>query len=252
MAVSGKEECMEFDKSTILAGMVWVAGVLATVLFQNVFASSQTGVILGILLAVVILIATYFILDGIRTMLLRRHEEEMLHQKAYEDKMLEIMQHEMGELVDCEKTALEQVEKLVEREKANSERIAKLAETEKATSKSIEQILQSEKLATESMEKLTETVQAAETAQAEQVAKIAAAQAERAEKEAAQPQAKQQETKAAELNTEALNQLAETINKTTMQAAKIIVKYSNKSSHEIEGKIDSLSQEISQMSREDE
>lgn len=165
---------MELEKSTTLAGVIWVAGILAMILFQDVFAGSTVGIVLGIVLAVVILVATYFIIDGISLMIRWRGEKESLQQQAYEDKMLEIMKNELQQLVECEKTTLAEIQQLKEaNEKSQSEEPAE-----------------------------------------------------------------------ASLDTTALEEMAEKINHTTMQAAKIIVKYSKSSTSLLQQEIEDLKDQI--------
>ena len=55
---------MQTRKTIIAAALVWMAGLLGIILFQNVFAGSLLGAVLGILMVIVTLAATYFMVDG--------------------------------------------------------------------------------------------------------------------------------------------------------------------------------------------
>jgi len=51
---------MQTRKTIIAAALVWMAGLLGIILFQDVFAGSLLGAVLGILMVIVTLAATYF------------------------------------------------------------------------------------------------------------------------------------------------------------------------------------------------
>lgn len=224
---------MELEKSTTLAGLVWVAGVLAAILFQNVFASSRMGVILGILLAIVILIATYFVIDGIRIMIQNRSDTEILHQQAYEDKMMEMMQHEIEDkMVDVLQQEFEELQKEyadIKREYGElQQEYTEIKQEYGELQEEFKELIGYEKSTLDTLEKLEQSAKNAEVAQSEK------------------------ESEENTFDTEILEHMTETINKTTMQAAKLIVKYSNKASHDLEGKIDHLTEEISHISQEED
>ena len=245
---------MNLEKSTTLAGLVWVAGVLAAILFQNVFASSRLGVILGILLAVVILIATYFVIDGIRIMIQTRSDTEILQQQAYEDKMIELMQHEIqGKMVETMQQEFEELQKGyadIKREYGTlqqeyteiKQEYTEIRQEYDELQQEFQELIGYEKSALDTLGKLEESTKNVEATQAAQVA-----QAEQAAKAASEKEDKKDNV----LDTKMLDDMADTINKTTMQAAKLIVKYSNKASHDLEGKIDNLTEEIAHISHEE-
>lgn len=89
---------MGLEKTTTFAGLVWVAGILALILFQDVFTESSTGMVLGLLLVVFILIAAYLVMDGIWKLRLQEKEREELRQQAFEDKIYELLQSEAGKM----------------------------------------------------------------------------------------------------------------------------------------------------------
>ena len=59
---------MELKKTTILSAFVVVSGILAEIIFRDIFSKSFAGVALSIALAVVVLAAFYFTVDGIYSM----------------------------------------------------------------------------------------------------------------------------------------------------------------------------------------
>lgn len=92
---------MQTRKTIIAAALVWMAGLLGIILFQDVFAGSLLGAVLGILMVIVTLAATYFMVDDGMLMLKQQSEEQQdLLQRAYQDKLLELMSQEMERLND--------------------------------------------------------------------------------------------------------------------------------------------------------
>lgn len=89
---------MGLEKTTTFAGLVWVAGILALILFQDVFTGSSTGMVLGLLLVVFILIAAYLVMDGIWKLRQREKEREELQRQVFEDKIYELLQSETGKM----------------------------------------------------------------------------------------------------------------------------------------------------------
>ena len=56
---------MELKKTTILSAFVVVAGIMAQIIFRDILSKSFVGVALSIALAVVVLAAFYFTVDGV-------------------------------------------------------------------------------------------------------------------------------------------------------------------------------------------
>ena len=91
---------MQTRKTIIAAALVWMAGLLGIILFQDVFAGSLLGAVLGILMVIVTLAATYFMVDGMLMLKQQSEEQQDLLQRAYQDKLLELMSQEMERLND--------------------------------------------------------------------------------------------------------------------------------------------------------
>lgn len=89
---------MQTRKTIIAAALVWMAGLLGIILFQDVFAGSLLGAVLGILMVIVTLAATYFMVDGMLMLKQQSEEQQDLLQRAYQDKLLELMSQEMERL----------------------------------------------------------------------------------------------------------------------------------------------------------
>ncbi len=124
---------MELEKTTTFAGMVWVAGVLAMILFRDAFTGSGYGIVLGLILSVLILVATYFVIDGIWKIRNRQLERESLQRQAYEDKMLELAQDEMKRMEEAINDTTMRTAKLLVKytNKTSQETMQKLEELER-------------------------------------------------------------------------------------------------------------------------
>ena len=91
---------MQTRKTIIAAALVWMAGLLGIILFQDVFARSLLGAVLGILMVIVTLAATYFMVDGMLMLKQQSEEQQDLLQRAYQDKLLE-----ENRIEDCKRIA---------------------------------------------------------------------------------------------------------------------------------------------------
>ncbi len=56
---------MRLEKTTIFGALVWSAGILAEIIFHDDLVSSNTGIIFMAVLAAIIVIDTYFVIDGV-------------------------------------------------------------------------------------------------------------------------------------------------------------------------------------------
>lgn len=154
---------MQVEKTTVLSALVWTAGMLAEILFHDTFVQSFSGLILGTILAVIIIAATYFVIDGINAAIQAEHirEEEQRNQTK---KLVQILEEEMAEQLRFEKAIYACV--------------------------------------------------------------------------------KQDRELGGHCEPEVLQEMAETINDTTMRAARLMVKYQNKNSEEMQKKLDLLHEEL--------
>ena len=241
---------MEMKKTTLLSALVCVAGVLAEIVFQDIFTTSVVGIVLSVLLAIIILSAAYFALDGFYSLLKEgRGEDKKKQQGEYEQRIYTIL----NELLQFEKAIYKEVRALqqmsVEIKNAQNEieiptvemppeigEISKIYEEVRA----LQQISEEIKAAQDNMavpmaavpseiEGITEKVKMLQQISEE----IKAAQSDMAE--AVSPEIPPIEippieippieVPPAEVSEETLDKLTTAINDNTTMAAKIIVKY---------------------------
>lgn len=110
---------MEIKKTTLMSALVCIAGLLAEIMFHDVLSTSVAGVVLSVALAVIVLVAAYFVLDGLYSFLTADREMNKKHQEEYEQRIYGIM----NELLQFEKAIYKEVHVLqqMETERANSE-----------------------------------------------------------------------------------------------------------------------------------
>ena len=82
---------MELKKTTVLSSLVCIAGLITEIIFCDVMSKSIFGVILSIIMAVVILAAAYFVIDGIRSYFLGEKERKSEHEKEYEQRLYSVL-----------------------------------------------------------------------------------------------------------------------------------------------------------------
>lgn len=139
---------MELEKTTTFAGLVWVAGVLAMVLFQDTFAGSRQGIVLGLILVAMILVASYIILDGFWKIRHREVEQETLQNQALEEKIYELLQNsttedKMNELQKHREADEDRIYELLKQREADEDRIHELLQSG-ANEEKMYELLQSE------------------------------------------------------------------------------------------------------------
>ena len=103
---------MEIKKTTLLSALVCVAGILAEIMFHDVLSTSVPGVVLSIALAVIVLVAAYFVLDGLYAFLTVDREKNKKHQEEYEQRIYSIL----NELLQFEKAVYKEVHALQQME----------------------------------------------------------------------------------------------------------------------------------------
>ena len=76
---------MGLEKTTVLSAVVGVAGLLAEIIFRNTFSKNAVGMIFSLILAVIVLIATYYTVDGVLTAVKEQQTAlEDKHQEYYQ------------------------------------------------------------------------------------------------------------------------------------------------------------------------
>lgn len=86
---------MELKKTTILSAFVALAGILAEIIFRDILSKSFFGVALSVLLAVVIIVAFYFAIDGLYYLENQRRDEEKKQQKEYEQRVYGVLNEQL-------------------------------------------------------------------------------------------------------------------------------------------------------------
>lgn len=89
------EAVMEIRKTTLLSFLVFIAGILAEIIFRDVLAKSAFGVVLSVLLAVVIIVLAYFFYDGFYSFLTAEREMDKKRQEDYEQKLYSILNEQL-------------------------------------------------------------------------------------------------------------------------------------------------------------
>ena len=95
---------MELEKTTVMSAIVWVAGVLAEVIFRDALSKSIFGIVLSIIIAVIVLIATYFIIDGINTILSNRGSDAWDKLYGYQERMFQMLNTKLEEQISLERS----------------------------------------------------------------------------------------------------------------------------------------------------
>lgn len=86
---------MEIRKTTLLSFLVFIAGILAEIIFRDVLAKSAFGVVLSVLLAVVIIVLAYFFYDGFYSFLTAEREMDKKLQEEYDQKLYSILNEQL-------------------------------------------------------------------------------------------------------------------------------------------------------------
>lgn len=272
---------MELEKTMTFAGLVWVAGILALILFEDAFTGSVSGIVLGLILVGFILAASYLILDGIWKIRLKDREQEEVQRQAYEKKMYELLQNGvadklMQELLQRQGGISEdKIYELLQRQKGPSEdriyeilqeqgglnegRISKMLQKQSGINEEkISEMLQKQSSFYE--EKFTEILQRQSGINEEKLSEIMQKQSEFDERisqmlqkqsesdgrisDMLQKQGGFDEEMVYELVQDELKQMEQTINDNNLRTAKLLIKYINKTSQETIQRIGELEEEI--------
>ena len=94
---------MKLENTTIFSAIVWIAGVLAEVIFHDELSASMLGIILSVVLAFIVIMTTYFVIDGVNSVLLRERAEADERQREYQDKMFKLLEEKLNEQLKFEK-----------------------------------------------------------------------------------------------------------------------------------------------------
>lgn len=104
---------MELERTTLLSVIVWMAGLLSEIIFHDALSGSIFGIVLSIIIAVIVILATYFIIDGIRAALNSKNEEEWDRQASYYEKKLQIINNKLDEQIRLEKSVYDKLDDIL-------------------------------------------------------------------------------------------------------------------------------------------
>lgn len=103
---------MELEKTTIMSSIVWTAGLLAEVIFHDALSQSIFGIVLSIVMAIIVIIATYFTLDGINAVLSGKSKETLDKQLASQEQMFKALNNKLDEHVKLGQAVYEKLDKI--------------------------------------------------------------------------------------------------------------------------------------------
>jgi len=104
---------MELDKTTLLSVIVWVAGLMSEIIFHDALAGSIPGIVLGIAIAVIVIVSTYFIIDGIITDINNSREKEWNKKSAYYEKKFQVLSNKLDEQIRLEKSVYDKLDDIL-------------------------------------------------------------------------------------------------------------------------------------------
>lgn len=90
---------MELKKTTALSAIVWVAGILAEIIFHDSLSESIPGIISSIVIAVIVIVATYFIADGINSIMESSIQKADEEQRGYQKQLLQQLESRIDEQI---------------------------------------------------------------------------------------------------------------------------------------------------------
>ena len=104
---------MELEKTTVLSALVWVAGVLAEVVFHESLSNSVLGLVLSIIVAAIVIAATYFIIDGVNSVLIKQRKETEDRQHEYQERMFRMLDDKLEEQINIERSVYDSIGEMI-------------------------------------------------------------------------------------------------------------------------------------------
>ena len=261
---------MEIKKTTLLSALVCVAGVLAEIIFHDVFTTTVIGVVLSVLLSIIILSAAYFVMDGFYILLKDDNGQDKKKQGEYEQRIYTIL----NELLQFEKAIYKEVRALqqmsVEIKTAQGEikiptvdmppEIGEIGDIHEKV-RTLQQMSEEIKAAQNNLaapmaavpsdlagihekvqvlQQISEEIKAAQNNLADSISVSTPEPAEIPPIEIPPIEIPPIEVPPAEISEEALEKLAAAINNNTTMTAKIIMKYVNRNTGELKELLDKV------------
>ena len=86
---------MELKKTTILSAFVVVAGIISEIIFRDVLSKGVSGIVISLVLAAIVFVAFYFMVDGLYTSWDREKETARQTQKEMEQKIYSVINEQL-------------------------------------------------------------------------------------------------------------------------------------------------------------
>ncbi len=131
---------MELKKTTILSAFVAVSGILAEIIFRDIFSKSFVGVALSIALAVVVLAAFYFAVDDVYCMVGLYRDKASERQKEYEQRVYSVL----NEQLKFQKVVYNEVKNLQQQVSEQQEKMSELSGISENTLKNLVDLLETQ------------------------------------------------------------------------------------------------------------
>lgn len=260
---------MELKKTTILSAFVGISGILAEIIFRDIFSKTFVGVALSIALAVVVLAAFYFAFDGAYCMVGLYKDKASMRQKEYEQRVYGVLNEQLkfqkvvySEVKNLQQQVSEQQERMSELSGLSEDALVSLAHLQKtqdtpnATKEDLTEIASEldagfRRLASEMNEHAGRLLEHQKKDQEQPMASDAGGQPQQLEVEARDllsadmreeaerllaDMGAQMERMSVEMKDQT-DQAVSRINDHTMQAAKVIAKFVGKNTEEIKTEI---------------
>lgn len=115
---------MELERTTLLSVIVCVAGLMSEIVFHDALSGSIFGIVLSIIIAVIVIVATYFIIDGVRAELNNKREEAWDRQAGYYEKKFQLLNNKLDEQIRLEKAVYDKLDDILVISRGHMEKAA--------------------------------------------------------------------------------------------------------------------------------
>ncbi|HBA98015.1 MAG TPA: hypothetical protein DCZ23_07900 [Lachnospiraceae bacterium] len=115
---------MRLEKTTVMSAIIWVAGMLAEIIFHDALSKSIFGIVLGIIIAIIVIMATYFTLDGINAVLSGSGNEALGKRLEQQEKMLSVLGSRLDEQIKSGQAVYEKLDDIIKINRSYMEKAA--------------------------------------------------------------------------------------------------------------------------------
>lgn len=109
---------MELEKTTVMSAIVCVSGLLTEIIFHDALSKSVFGIVLSIIIAIIVILATYFTIDGINVSLSGKGKD------SKQEQLLNAMDKRIDEQLKLGQAVYEKLDDII---KINKDYIEKAA-----------------------------------------------------------------------------------------------------------------------------